>query len=206
MDGAQFILDVLRKYNVPGSFFLTGNSFEQTNADAVVSRIVDEGHYLGPHSDAHLLYCAWEDRDSLLVTRVAFETDLKANYARMAPWGITMENAPYYIPPYEWYNGQVVDWSKGLGLEVVNFTPGLHTPADYTYPEMGNRYWDSHRIYESVLSHEKASFSGINGYITLIHLGTDPRQTDKFYHKLPMLLEEMKAKSYSFERIDKLKN
>jgi len=189
---------------VRGSFFLTGNSFVQANADAMVSRIVTEGHYLGPHSDAHLLYCAWENRDSLLVTRAVFEADLKANYARMAPWGITTENAPYYIPPYEWYNDQVVEWSKALGLEVVNFTPGLRTPADYTYPEMGDRYWDSQRIYESVLNHEQASVSGLRGYVILVHLGTDPRRTDKFYHKLPMLLEEMKAKSYSFDRIDKL--
>lgn len=32
----------------------------------------------------------------------------------------------------------------------------------------------------------------------------DPRRTDKFYHKLPLLLDEMKAKKYSFERIDEL--
>lgn len=206
MDGAQFILNTLREHGVPGSFFLTGNSFEQEGADSIVTRIVNEGHYLGPHSDAHLLYCDWGNRDSLLVTQALFDADLKANYERMRPWGVDRANAPYFIPPYEWYNQQVVAWTEGLGLELVNFTPGLRTPADYTYPEMGSRYWDSQRIYQSVLAHEQASPSGLNGYVILVHLGTDSRRTDKFYYKLPMLLEEMKAKSYSFERIDKLIN
>lgn len=52
-----------------------------------------------------------------------------------------------------------------------------------------------------MLDDEKVAPSGINGYVILVHLGTDPRRTDKFYYKLPLLLSEMKAKRYSFERI-----
>lgn len=204
MDGAQFILNTLRDYQVQGSFFLTGNSFEQEMSDEIIGRMVDEGHYLGAHSDAHLLYCDWENRDSLLVSREIFEADVKDNYKRMRRWGVDMQNAQYFIPPYEWYNHDVVKWAEDLGLVLVNFTPGLRTPADYTYPEMGSRYWDSERIYQSVLGHEESMPSGLNGYIILIHLGTDPRRVDKFYFKLPRLLEEMKAKRYSFERIDEL--
>lgn len=204
MDGATFILNTLKEHQVPGSFFLTGNSFEQEMSDEVIERIVNEGHYLGAHSDAHQLYCDWDNRDSLLVSRELFEADVKANYERMRPWGVDKDNARYFIPPYEWYNNEIVEWTEDLGLTLVNFTPGLRTPADYTYPEMGSRYWDSERIYQSVFKHEMSEASGINGYIILVHLGTDPRRIDKFYHKLPRLLEEMKVKKYSFGRIDEL--
>src|SRR5690606_6856284 len=73
IDGAQFILNTLQEHGVPGSFFLTGNTFEQPGSQGLVSRIVGEGHYLGAHSDAHLLYCDWENRDSLLVSQAVFE-------------------------------------------------------------------------------------------------------------------------------------
>lgn len=85
---AQFIRNTLQEHGVPGSFFLTGNSVEQEGADSIVTRIVNEGHYLGPHSDAHLLYCDWGNRGSLLISQGVFEADLNANYERMRPWGI----------------------------------------------------------------------------------------------------------------------
>jgi peptidoglycan/xylan/chitin deacetylase (PgdA/CDA1 family) len=203
MDGAPFILHTLSEQKIPGSFFLTGNSFKQDNADEIIARMVKGGHYLGPHSDAHLLYCDWMHRDSLLIARDTFESDLKANYDRMIPWGVDINKSPYFIPPYEWYNRQIVDWADSLGVKVINFTPGLRTAADYTYPEMGDRYWDSERILQSVLEYEQVMPSGLNGYTILIHLGTDPRRTDKFYHKLPLLIATLKERGYNFERIDR---
>jgi len=58
------------------------------------------GHYLGAHSDRHLLYCSWENRDQLLVTREEFTSDMLHNYEVMDAFGIAKENAPYFIPPY----------------------------------------------------------------------------------------------------------
>ena len=66
-----------------------------------------EGHYLGAHSDKHLLYCTWEKRDSLLVTRETFERDVMNNYAEMERFGIMKDEALYFMPPYEWYNQQI---------------------------------------------------------------------------------------------------
>jgi len=40
-----------------------------------------EAVILGPHSDQHLLYCDWDKRDSLLVTREDFRIDLQLNMA-----------------------------------------------------------------------------------------------------------------------------
>lgn len=169
----------------------------------MLDRIIGDGHYLGAHSDKHLLYCDWEKRDSLLVSKEQFEADLLANYRKMEQWGVGLKEAKYFMPPYEWYNREIVEWASELGIKLVNFTPGLRTAADYTYPEMGSRYVSSEAIYRSLLDYERTSASGLNGFIILVHLGTDPRREDKFYDKLPAVLTQILAKRYSFERIDK---
>ena len=53
-DGAERIISTLRKYNIKGGFFFTGEFFEMY--PDVVRRLVAEGHYVGSHSYGHLLY------------------------------------------------------------------------------------------------------------------------------------------------------
>ncbi len=72
----RWILDELRKHGGKGSFFLTGDFPRNPQFAALVTRITDEGHYLGPHSDKHLLYCSWENPRSTLVTEEQFTVDL----------------------------------------------------------------------------------------------------------------------------------
>ena len=72
------------------------------------------GADLGAHSDKHLLYCSWEDRDSLLVTKKEFIDDLEGNYAEMAAFGIRREDAGYFLPPYEWYSTQISAWTPAF--------------------------------------------------------------------------------------------
>lgn len=48
------------------------------------------------------------------------------------------------------------------------------------------------------------STNGLNGFILLIHIGTDPRRTDKFYNYLPTLINELKNRGYEFERVDQM--
>jgi endoglucanase len=44
----------------------------------------------------------------------------------------------------------------------------------------------------------------MNGFILLIHIGTDPRRTDKLYNRLGNLIDTLRARGYSFARIDDL--
>ncbi len=203
-DGGEFIRSALKKNNIKASFFLTGNFYRNTFFKNIIQRLIDDGHYLGSHSDKHLLYCDWDNRDSLLVTRKDFEADLQKSYDELARWGISKDKAHYFLPPYEWYNDSIVEWTKQNGLQLVCFSAGTRSTADYTYPEMGSRYADSRDIFNSILDFEKTSASGLNGFILLIHIGTDPRRKDKFYHLLPDLLSQMKSKSYEWVRIDEL--
>ena len=192
-DGAERIISTLRKYNIKGGFFFTGEFFEMY--PDVVRRLVSEGHYVGSHSYGHLLYAPWGNRDSLLVTRQEFNEDIFKSYKVLREFGIT--DAPYFIPPYEHYNATISSWARQLGLQVINYTPGTLTNGDYTTPEM-KRYFSSKEILSRIWEYERTDPNGLNGHIMLIHFGTDPARTDKFYDKLPGLIRELRRKGYSF--------
>lgn len=192
-DGAERIISTLRKYNIKGGFFFTGEFFEMY--PDVVRRLVAEGHYVGSHSYGHLLYAPWGNRDSLLVTKQEFEEDIFKSYKVLREFGIT--DAPYFIPPYEHYNATISSWARQLGLQVINYTPGTLTNGDYTTPEM-KRYFSSKEILSRIWEYERTDPNGLNGHIMLIHFGTDPARTDKFYDKLPGLIRELRRKGYSF--------
>ncbi len=202
-DGGPHIRAVLSEKGVKAGFFFTGDFYRSAENKALVRGLVADGHYLGPHSDKHLLYCDWEDRAKTLVTREIFERDVLANYAVMAEYGIRKEGAPYFIPPYEWYNREVAAWSEGLGLSLFNFTPGTSSNADYTTPDLPS-YLPSDVIYGRILGHEKKDPNGFNGFILLIHIGTDPKRTDKLYARLGELIDAIRARGYTFVRIDDL--
>ncbi len=194
-DGADPIISALKKEGIQGSFFFTGEFFERF--PDVVRRLIDEGHYVGSHSDGHLLYSPWENRDSLLVTKEEFIADILKSYERLAEFGITRDKAPYFLPPYEYYNSTVSSWTRQLGLKLVNFTNGTYTNADYTTPDMKN-YRSSKFIYDKVMEYERTKENGLNGHIMLIHFGTVDARKDKFYNKLPTLIRQLERKGYEF--------
>jgi predicted alpha/beta superfamily hydrolase/peptidoglycan/xylan/chitin deacetylase (PgdA/CDA1 family) len=197
-DGGDVILNVFRKHKAKGSFFFTGDFYRQQKFSRLIKELQKEGHYLGGHSDKHLLYADWTKRDSTLVVKEEFIRDLKSNYAAMQPFGITMHNAPYFLPPYEWYNRETVEWCDEQGLTLVNFTGGTYSNADYTTPDMGAQYLSSDTIYNRILAFEKNNTNGLNGFLLLIHFGTDPRRTDKLYNKLDALMTELERRGYRF--------
>jgi peptidoglycan/xylan/chitin deacetylase (PgdA/CDA1 family) len=202
-DGGNYIATSLKQQKIKASFFFTGEFYRNKNFNGIIQQLKKDGHYLGPHSDKHLLYCDWNKRDSLLVTQKEFTADMVSNYASMTAHGISDKQAPFFLPPYEWYNDRITAWTKQMGLQLINFTPGTRSNADYTTPNDKN-YRSSDEIYNSIVSYEKAKPSGLNGFILLLHIGTDPKRTDKFYNRLPELIKYLKAKGYQFQRVDQL--
>jgi endoglucanase len=187
-DGGKAIAGTLKRNGIKASFFFTGRFYRSFKP--LIKQLRADGHYLGPHSDAHLLYCDWNNRDSLLVTKEQFITDLQQNLKDL-PSG-------YFLPPYEWYNDSIAAWTKELGLQLINFTPGTYSHADYTTPDMKN-YRSSAYILQSIKKH-----SPLNGFILLLHIGVHPNRTDKFYHQLPALLTYLKNKNYKLVTINEL--
>ncbi len=202
-DGGNFIAKALKKEKVKASFFLTGRFYRNKHFKKAIKQLKKDGHYLGAHSDQHLLYCDWTKRDSLLVTKEVFATDLLNNYAAMASFGIQKSKAPFFLPPYEWYNDSIAAWTKELGLQLINFTPGTLSHADYTTPADKN-YRNSETIWNSILNYEQKRPTGLNGFILLLHIGTDPKRTDKFYFRLQELLQRLKNNGYQFQTVDEL--
>lgn len=204
-DGGTFITQSLKQQNIKASFFFTGDFYRSSSFKPIIQQLKKEGHYLGAHSDKHLLYADWNNRDSLLVTKEQFTNDLLMNYDVMSTFGIQPAKSKYFLPPYEWYNDSIAAWTKELGLQLINYSPGTKSNADYTWPEL-NSYQSSKAIYQSIIQKEQSSPSGLNGFILLLHIGTDPKRTDKFYLQLPKLLKELKLKGYQFKRVDELLN
>ncbi len=203
-EGGLFIAKTLSQKRVKASFFLTGNFYRNPAFRSVIRKLKKAGHYLGSHSDKHLLYCDWQKRDSLLVNRQEFTTDLSNAYRELQQWKIAKSQAPYFLPPYEWYNDTIASWTQQMGLQLINFTPGTRSNADYTYPEMGSRYVSSERILKSILDYAHQQPAGLNGFILLVHIGTDPRRKDKFYHYLPQLIDQLQKENYNLVPIPEL--
>lgn len=196
-DGADPIINALHKYNIKGGFFFTGAFFEKF--PKVVKRLVKEGHYVGSHSYGHLLYSTWEDRDKMLVTKEEFKADMLKCYDLMRKFGITKQQAPYFIPPYEHYNKTISSWAKEMGLQVINYTPGTASNGDYTTPDMKN-YYSSDDIMQRIRNLEQKE--GLNGHFLMIHFGTSDLRTDKFYNRIPELVEYLQAKGYEFVGVE----
>ena len=197
MEGGSTILKTLEKHKAQSSFFFTGDFLRQNKA--LVENIKKQGHYIGAHSDKHLLYCDWAKRDFLLVSKPTFLNDLKANFKALEQLGISQKEASVFMPPYEWYNDSIAIWAKNAGLTLINFTPGTSSNADYTTPDMKN-YQSSQAIYDKIMAYEKTDKNGLNGFILLLHIGVGEKRPDKFHNKLDKLLTELQEKGYSFEK------
>jgi peptidoglycan/xylan/chitin deacetylase (PgdA/CDA1 family) len=121
----------------------------------------------------------------------------------MRKFGVKKEDAAYFLPPYEWYNDSISVWTKELNLQLIIYTPGILSHADYTTPDLKN-YRSTETIWNSIIDFEKRSPSGLSGFILLLHIGTHPDRTDKFYYRLPELLRWLKSKNYELVTINHL--
>lgn len=198
-EGMKHILKVLKKEKVNAGFFFTGNYFRNPANHKATKKLVKLNHYLGPHSNEHLLYCSWENRDSTLISSDSFQTDLRNNIGLIEAYK-AIPSAKIYIPPYEWWNDTIAKWSSDAGWGIVNFTPGIRTNTDYTTPDMAN-YRSSEWIMNSLKDFHTKKPSAFNGAIILVHAGTHPNRTDKFYHRLGEMIQWLKKEGFIFKNI-----
>ncbi|MCY1720602.1 glycoside hydrolase family 9 protein [Prolixibacteraceae bacterium Z1-6] len=199
-EGGDHVLKTLKKNKIKASFFFTGNFLRLSAEKERIEKTIRAGHYVGAHSDKHLLYCSWNKRDSTLVSQNEFEVDIKNNFSELEKFGIKSNDAVFFMPPYEWYNQDIADWSKNMGLNLINFTPGTGTNADYTTPDMSN-YKSSEELWNHLKHIEESNKNGLNGVILLIHPGTSEKRTDKFYLKLDEIISYLSAKGYEFKSL-----
>jgi peptidoglycan/xylan/chitin deacetylase (PgdA/CDA1 family) len=196
------ILDTLKQRQIKASFFVTGRLVRQEEFGPLLERAIAEGHYIGPHSDSHPLYAAWDQRDKSLVTKAFFRQDLKKNLAALGSLGAVRRGQPiYFVPPYEHYNGDQVKWSREMDITLINFTPGSGSNRDYAR-EGDPRFFPSRTIYDDILAYEKKDPSGLNGFLLLLHLGSGRKAP--FHPLLGPLCDELGQRGYRFRRVDQL--
>jgi peptidoglycan/xylan/chitin deacetylase (PgdA/CDA1 family) len=121
----------------------------------------------------------------------------------MQAYGINKQHAPFFLPPYEWFNDSIAAWTQQQGLQLVNFTPGTYSNADYTTPDMKN-YRSSASILDSIIAYEQRNKAGLNGFILLFHVGVHPARTDKFAAQLEKLIYYLRQRKYALTTINGL--
>lgn len=201
VEGATTILDELAAHHAKASFFLTGRCVTSGENCKIVKRMIEEGHYVGPHSNTHPLLCPWTGKKRSLVTKEFFRDDLKQNIAALEKCGLKRDQIKFFLPPYEWYNAEVCEWTREAGLRLINHTAGTRSAADYT-EERSRNFVSSHAIFESILREEEKN--GLNGYLLLMHLGAGPERKDKMHRHMGELLDVLQKRGYEFVRVDEL--
>ena len=201
-EGSSHILDTLKSHRIKASFFFTGGFLRHADLKDIPVRVLADGHYLGPHSDAHPLYCPWEDRNKTLVTESLFRKDLQKNIDDLRHVGGLPEGKiVYFIPPYEWYNHDQSAWARRMNVLLFNFTPGSGSNRDWA-PETEKSFVPSQKIIDDILAYEQKDPHGLNGFLLLLHVGS--QRKDKTFLLLDELLNKLNSRGYSFVRIDEM--
>ncbi len=200
-EGLEIILDELKKRGLKGAFFFTGTFFQINKHRSAIRRLVEEGHYLGPHSDKHLLLASWEDGKTL-VSRKEFTQDLNRNIDRCVEYGFPRENVRYWIPPYEHTSEEVCGWSREMGHVMINFTRGTLSHTDYA-PEDDKHFRPTQVVIQSIKDYADKDPDGLNGFMLLTHVGSGARK-DKLYPHLGEIMDFLLGKGYKIVRVDKL--
>lgn len=199
-EGAPEALDAMAARGIKGSFFFTGNFLKDPANAPIIRRVIREGHYVGPHSNRHLLYADWDKERTPLVESDSLLEDMRLNLAELARAGVDTSGVRYIMPPFEWiHRSQTQLLSDSLGLKVINPTPGLEVYRDYTTPDM-SYYWSSDSLLRQMYRFEREQ--GLGGAVFIMHLGTHPLRTDKFYRHLPEILDSLTALGYQFRRLN----
>ncbi len=112
------LLDVLAKYNVKATFFITGNHEDYLDC---IGRAYREGHSIGVHSKTHNYYTIYASED-------AFLSDFNACQE------IIYEQTGSYTKLFR--------FPGGSSNTVSNFNPGIMSHLTRTMTEMGYYYFD----------------------------------------------------------------
>jgi len=169
------ILDVLKKENVPATFFLVG-TYIRTNPD-LAKRIVADGHNIGNHTTRH--------PDMSAMDSARFEKELKETEAAYTSV-IGGEMKKFYRPPSGKYSEQNLRQAQTLGYKTIFWS--------LAYKDYDNNSQPS----------REAAFSKLiprihSGAIVLLHATS--KTTSEI---LEELIGRYRAMGYEFGRLDEL--
>lgn len=113
------VLDALAETHVPATFFVLGKNLDSSRSDALIARMVREGHAIGLHGWAHdgppLLVAAALRRDLRRARRSLLDAETRA--------GLAPQPRPvFYRPPYGLLTSGTAQAASGEGFAIVLWT------------------------------------------------------------------------------------
>lgn len=197
-EGGNFALDVLHDKGTPASFFFTGNFLRDSlHNKRVIKKAIANGHYVGAHGNRHILLADWDEKRTTLARADSALRDMQDCMAELSKYGIDTTCTRFVVPSFEWYNAEHTNAFSHNDYITVTMSPGLLTYLDFTVPDM-TAYCTSDSIWENFI--ENLQNDNLIGKIILIHLGTQPERTDKFYLRLPAMIDSLHSRGYTLRR------
>lgn len=175
------ILDILKQYNVKGTFFIVGKEIK--GKEKILNRIYDEGHGIGVHTYSHnnrLIYKSEEDfikENILTAEKIKEVTGFYPGILRF-PGGSCFKLTESLLEKLHNNNFKVFDWNASL--------------EDGSNPNLN----------EAILFKNALKIKGCrNSVIILMHCNYNNKNTVK---ALPLIIEKYKSEGYTFEPISDL--
>ena len=169
------ILDVMKKENVTGAFFILGNLIEK-NSDLVV-RMFDEGHLVCNHTYSH----------KAMVNRS--KEDVESELMRLE--NLCLERtgrslSKYYRPPEGKFDETSMQYVSELGYKTVFWS--------FAYAD-----WDNNAQMSAEKAKKKVLENIHNGEVMLLHPTSSTNA-----EILADVIKELKAQGYRFGTLDEL--
>lgn len=175
------ILDILKQYNVKGTFFIVGKEIK--GKEKILNRIYDEGHGIGVHTYSHnnrLIYKSEEafiKENILTAEKIKEVTGFYPGILRF-PGGSCFKLTESLLEKLHKNNFKVFDWNASL--------------EDGSNPNLN----------EAMLFKNALKIKGRrNSVIILMHCNYNNKNTVK---ALPRIIEKYKSEGYTFEQISDL--
>ncbi|SHE90830.1 polysaccharide deacetylase family protein [Desulforamulus putei] len=161
------ILDTLKKYQAPATFFMVGNNVKAY--PEIARKIVAEGHEVGNHTMTHPRLTDVTPEEAFVEIESAYQTIID----------VTGAVPVYFRSPKGLTTDYVEKTAASLGMKEILWTVTIENRSATTPEEMADR----------VLKKVKP------GYIILLHDGRLDRM--KTVEALPLLLNGLKEKGYT---------
>ncbi len=172
------VLDVLKEYNVPATFFLIGQEVDKH--PQVTGRIAAEGHLIGSHSWSHPDFRRLTGHDITVEMKRTRDALVKATGLR-----------PYLMrPPYGAVNTEVLNQLVGLDYYVVNWS-------------VDSVDWRDQEVDPILVNTLKDVREGA---IMLFHSAGGGSCRQATVDALPELIETLRMQGYTFVTVDELLN
>lgn len=173
------VLDVLKQYNVPATFFVLGSRVERH--PEIISRMIREGHVVGNHT--------WDHPDLRKVSQSRLISEMQRTEDVIHR--VTGLRTALMRPPYGAVSQDVIEGLRGLNYKVVNWS-------------VDSVDWRDQDVDQILIN----TLPGVRqGGILLFHdAGGDTQSRAATVASLPELIHTLKSQGYEFVTVDELLN